>query len=274
MHVQSVSLQGLRESNEDEHDIVLNMDTENKDNNKINIYGVFDGHGGSHVSTFLKSNLTKYFVKKNKHDLFNNNKITIKYIRKVFDHVQNKLKKEKFAEHEGSTALLAIHNMELKKNNLWVANTGDSRCVICNKYNIAVQLSKDHKPNNFEERSRIHGLNGKISFDGSDWRIKDLSLSRAFGDLDATPFVTHKPQIFKYKISSRDKFLILACDGLWDVLSNQEAVNFVLECCNFGKQNNTKISDINIADKLANFALKSGSTDNITVVIQFFENLN
>ncbi len=272
MHVQSVSLQGLRESNEDQHDIILNLDTQNKKLHKINIYSVFDGHGGSHVSTFLKSNLTKYFVKKDRERLFYDNRLTVKYIRKVFDHVQNKLKKQKFSEHQGSTALLAIHHKDDKKNNLWVANTGDSRCVICNKYNIAVQLSKDHKPNNFEERERIQSLNGKITFDGSDWRVKDLSLSRAFGDLDATPFVTHKPQVFKYRVSNRDKFLILACDGLWDVLSNQEAINFVLECCNYGKANNTKISEINIADKLANFAIKSGSTDNVTVVIQFFDN--
>ena len=264
MQVQSISLQGMRESNEDEHNIILNMDNKKKDLHNINIYAVFDGHGGGEVSHFLKSNLTKYFIKKGKQNIFRDNKITLKYIRKVFDYVQSKLKKEKFSEHTGSTALLAIHSKI--KNNLWVANTGDSRCVICNKYNIAVQLSKDHKPNNFEERYRIQGLNGKISFDGSDWRIKDLSLSRAFGDLDATPYVTHKPQIFKYKISSKDKFLILACDGLWDVLSNQEAINFVLECCNYGKNNK-----INIADKLANFALKSGSTDNVTIVIQFFE---
>ena len=77
-------------------------------------------------------------------------------------------------------------------------------------------------------------MNGKIQFDGHDWRIKDLSLSRAFGDLDASPFVTHEPEIYKYKLSSKDKFMVLACDGLWDVLSNQEVVNFVLECCNYG----------------------------------------
>jgi serine/threonine protein phosphatase PrpC len=145
---------------------------------------------------------------------------------------------------------------------LWVANTGDSRCVVCNKYNLATQLSKDHKPNYFEERDRIEGLNGKITFDGSDWRVKDLSLSRAFGDIDATPYVTHRPQIFKYHLSNRDKFLILACDGLWDVLSNQEAINYVLECCNYGKANK-EINSINIAEKLANFAIKSGSSDNV-----------
>jgi len=121
-----------------------------------------------------------------------------------------------------------------------------------------------------EERKRITGLNGKINFDGDDWRIKDLSLSRAFGDTDATPFVTHKPQIYKYKLSSSDKFIVLACDGLWDVLSNQEVINFVLEYRNY--KINPKMDQINIAQKLGQFAIDSGSTDNVTIIINFFEN--
>ena len=115
MHVQSISLQGLRESNEDQHEIILNMDTNKKDLNKVNIYAVFDGHGGSEVSAFLKENIGKYFIKKNKKELFNDNRITSKYFKKVFDHLQNKLKKEKFSQHTGSTALLAVHHKTEKK---------------------------------------------------------------------------------------------------------------------------------------------------------------
>ena len=183
--------------------------------------------------------------------------------------MQNKLKEENYSEHSGSTALIAIHSRDKNKNNLWVANTGDCRGIICNKYNIAIQLTIDHKPNNLSERKRIENMNGKIHFDGYDWRVKDLSLSRAFGDLDATPYVTHEPEIFKYKLSSKDKFIVLACDGLWDVLSNQEVINFVLECCNYGYNSKTKELELDIANRLANFAINSGSQDNVTVIIQF-----
>ena len=104
-------------------------------------------------------------------------------------------------------------------------NVGDSRAVLCNYKNFAVPLTVDHKPNLLKERKRIEKLGGKIKFDGSDWRIKDLSLSRAFGDLDTFPYVTHKPDISKYSLNKKDKFIIFACDGLWDVMSNSQAEN-------------------------------------------------
>ena len=268
MLIQSASLQGIRESNEDEHIIIQNLKSSKKDLNNINLLGVFDGHGGSLVSKFLKENLYKYFLKKNKNPVFKDNKTTIKYIHNVYNHLQNKIKKEKYSKYSGSTALVAIQTKYRKKNSLWVINTGDCRSVICNRYNIAVQLTKDHKPNSLEERKRILGLNGKINFDGDDWRVKDLSLSRAFGDTDATPFVTHQPQIYKYKLSASDKFIILACDGLWDVLSNQEVVNFILE---YKNKIDPEKDNINIAQKLAQFAIDSGSSDNITIILEFFK---
>jgi serine/threonine protein phosphatase PrpC len=135
---------------------------------------------------------------------------------------------------------------------------------------MAIAKTKDHKPNWPEEKERITKLGGQIYYDGYDWRIKDLSVSRAFGDNDATPYLTSKPEVFRHRITQSDKFMILACDGLWDVLDNQTAVNLVLsECYNIrtGLRNNIKS---NIARKLADFALEKGSTDNITVVIVFF----
>ena len=143
-------------------------------------------------------------------------------------------------------------------------NVGDSRGVLCNKDGLAVQLSKDHKPNTPEERSRIEQLGGSITFDGVDWRIKDLSLSRAFGDCESTPYVSHLPQIYRYKLSSEDKFLIKACDGLWDVVSNQDAVDFILD---LKKNKNFKG---NFSKSLCDYAYAKGSMDNVTVIVYFF----
>jgi len=163
----------------------------------------------------------------------------------------------------GSTCCVVIQYKDSSnKNKIWVLNIGDSRAVKCNKNNIAEQLSQDHKPNNPEEKKRIESLGGKIQFDGCDWRIKDLSLSRAFGDIECTPYVTHLPQIYNYKVSSSDKFMIIACDGLWDVVSNQDATDFVNQLL----ITNNKV---NYAKELAQYALTKGSLDNVTVMIYF-----
>ena len=88
-----------------------------------------------------------------------------------------------------------------------------------------------------------------------------MSLSRAFGDLECTPYVTHLPQIYRYKISSSDKFIVFACDGLWDVMSNQDVVDFINELIL-----NKKFKG-NYAKELADHAYARGSLDNITTIV-------
>jgi serine/threonine protein phosphatase PrpC len=109
---------------------------------------------------------------------------------------------------------------------------------------------------------RIEKMGGKIAFDGADWRVKDLSLSRAFVDIDCTPYVTHLPQIYKHKLSSKDKFVILACDGLWDVVSNQDAIDFIQDLLN-------KNFKGNFSKMLCEYALAKGSMDNVSIIIYF-----
>lgn len=262
----SHSLQGKRDANEDQHVHVINIDNNNTLLNNINFFAVFDGHGGKAVSKYLKDYMPKFFINKFNKDIYSNHEKASKYFLKVFDLIQTKLKEDhpRAVQHCGSTCCIVIQYMdtELKKR-LWVLNVGDSRAVKCNKGDIAEQLSQDHKPNNPVEKKRIEDLGGTIEFDGCDWRVKDLSLSRAFGDIDCTPYVTHAPQIYHYKQSKSDKFLILACDGLWDILSNQDAVDFV----NTLLLNNKKC---NYAKELAEHALNKGSLDNITVIVYFF----
>jgi serine/threonine protein phosphatase PrpC len=268
MKIFSHSLQGRRESNEDQHIHILNLPDEKNvkldpNLNPVNFIGVFDGHGGKSISKFLKDKLPYYFVNKFTNDIYLNTSTASKYFIKVYNLIQKQL----IDEHPlasvrcGSTACVGIHFKDEKnKDKLWILNVGDSRAVKCNGTNIAEQLTQDHKPNSPSEKVRIEKLGGKIEFDGSDWRIKDLSLSRAFGDLDCVPYVTHLPQIYKYKINSSDKFMIFACDGLWDVISNQDAVDYINELSN----NNFKG---NYAKELATCAYKKGSLDNITVIV-------
>ena len=267
MDVHSVSLKGHRNQNEDKHNIILNINRKNKNIKDINFLSVYDGHGGKLVSDFLHKNLPYYFLNKK-----TNYPLKKEYVNKVYNHIQTSLrnKHKDYSYNSGSTCLVAINFKKDNSQYINVINTGDSRCVLC-RNNFAIALSKDHKPHWPEENTRITQLGGNIYFDGDDWRIKDLSVSRAFGDIDASPFVTHNPELFRYKIDKSDKFNILACDGLWDVVSNQEAINFVLTNSYDNTLKKRINKKVNISKKLAEYAIKKGSTDNVTVIIGFLD---
>lgn len=266
MKIHTYTLQGKRDSNEDQHFNIINIDNKNKSLHPITYMGVFDGHGGKLVSKFLKANLPKYILKKSYTNIYQEkNNIVSKFFDKLYDKMQTKLIRDHpiAAKRCGSTALSGIYYKDKNKNPMfWVVNVGDSRGVLCNYKDKTVSLSKDHKPNSVTEKKRIEKLGGKIKFDGVDWRIKDLSLSRAFGDLDTSPYVTHKPEIYRVRLNKKDKFIIFACDGLWDVVSNSSAVKFVNRLLNSKYKGN-------ISKKLAEHAIKEGSHDNVTVSILF-----
>lgn len=264
MNVHSVSLKGIRPDNEDKHVIILNGSGKKTNYNPVNFFAIFDGHGGKFVSKYLQDNIPKFFMKKEvKYPLQR------KYIVSVSDYIQKKLRENRITYHSGSTAIIIIHFRDNTGNEyINVINVGDSRATLC-RDNLAIALTKDHKPNWPEEKDRITKLGGNIRFDGVDYRIKDLSVSRAFGDIDATPFVTHRPDIYKYKLEKNDKFIVIACDGLWDVMTNQDVVNFVLSNCYALNERINK--EINIAKKLGEYVIThKGTCDNVSIIIIFF----
>jgi protein phosphatase 1G len=124
----------------------------------------------------------------------------------------------------GCTAVVAL----LRQNQLYVANAGDSRAVLSRNGN-ALALSQDHKPGHVEERERIVKAGGFLSEIGGITRVNgNLNLSRAIGDLryknnaelhPAAQIITAEPDIEHISLQSEDRFLILACDGIWDVMS-------------------------------------------------------
>jgi len=277
MHIHTISLLGLRPKNEDDlfYSLNLNQDSQSDKKRNANIVGIFDGHGGNLVSRYLKDQLPKYLYT-NTQKIFSTK--NTEYILKIFDKLQSKIIKDiPQCKHMGSTAL--ILQLEKGKNdmyNIQVMNVGDCRAVLCNEYNIAVNLTKDHKPMMWEEKMRIEKLGGKITKDaGDDPRINGLAVSRAFGDLDVLPYVTHVPEICNYQVHVNSRFVILGCDGVWDVLSSQDAVDFVLREmltteANILLQNYHTHTQKNVAKKLGEYAIKKGSGDNISVVILFF----
>lgn len=274
MWYHSISIQGKRPYNEDEYNIINNLNSKDITLHNIGYFGLFDGHGGGKISKFCKKHLHKYFLDNERCKTASKSKDYDKYINKTYISVQNKLSdSEKEAKSVGSTALVTLVYERDKKKYCKVVNLGDCRAIMCNEYNIAIQLTKDHKPIAFEEYKRIISEKGKITKEtNDDYRINGMSVSRSFGDLDAKPQVSHIPDIFDYDIN-KTKFIIMGCDGLWDVLNNQEAIDMVLselENNDDYKKNINNKSNSNIAIKLANLAYDKGSEDNITVIVIFF----
>jgi len=265
MSIYSISKKGVRDQNEDAETIFINSNNTNNQYSKVNLYGIYDGHGGKYVSHYLSKNLPKYFI--NKEVQY---PLSGRYIRNCFKTVQSDLEKNHTdaADYCGSTCLIIADYIYEKRRFLDVMNLGDCRCIVArdNKANV---ITKDHKPDWPDERDRIKKMGGEIYYDGYDWRIGDLSVSRSFGDLDNKPYISCIPDVFRYKLNSKDQFLILGCDGLWDVMSNQEVVNFIIQNC-YDLEKNRINKKINIARIIAETAIKKGSTDNVSVIVVFF----
>jgi len=265
VHVYISSLIGKREENQDSHVCIMNLN--NEDTTKYNMQ-ILDGHGddGLFVSSYLAKNMHNVFMDKNlKHPLTNSN------IIKIYEQF-NLLLKEKYfdkCKESGSTCLTVLQYDNIFK----IINTGDSRAIICNKDNIAVQLSLDHKANSPLEYNRIKKLGGEkeIKWDGFDYRIKDLSLSKSFCDFD-NKYISCIPDIYDYKLNN-DKFLILTCDGVYykNLLVNQNIIDFILsKYFNLDTNQLLNIND-NIAEGLAKHAINDNkSDDNVSIIVIVF----
>jgi protein phosphatase 1L len=241
------SLCGKRASMEDFHDAKSKM----FGNQVIGLFGVFDGHGGSRAAEYVKENLFDNLM--NHPNFLDNTRLAIVESYKQTD--EDYLKEENNHQRDaGSTASTAV----LVGDRLLVANVGDSRAVIC-RGGKAFALSDDHKPNRTDERQRIEDAGGVVMWVGT-WRVGGvLAVSRAFGDRLLKQYVVAEPEIQEDTIEGVD-FLILASDGLWDVVTNQEAVSMIQSITNAEEA----------ANRLTDEAYRRGSCDNITCLIVRF----
>ena len=140
-----------------------------------------------------------------------------------------------------------------------MANVGDSRGVLVHRSGRVTPLSVDHAPDRPDEERRIRSLGGRVIHWGR-WRVQGiLAVSRAIGDVKLQPYVSGCPEIIEKQLDNDDYFLVLASDGLWDVLRNDEVGKFVMG------YKDKKFS--NVARDLCFEAIILGSTDNVTVQV-------
>ncbi|CAN4121314.1 unnamed protein product [Withania somnifera] len=179
-----------------------------------------------------------------------------------------------FDGHGGTGAALFVRNNILKfitedpcfPITMIVANAGDCRAVL-GKRGRAIELSKDHKPNTASERLRIEKLGGVI-YDG--YLNGQLSIARALGDWhmkgpkgSACP-LSAEPELQETLLSEDDEFLIMGCDGLWDVMSSQCAVTMAR------KELILHNDPERCSRELVREALKRNACDNLTVIVICF----
>ena len=166
----------------------------------------------------------------------------------------------------GSTAIVAL----VTPTHIVIANTGDSRFVLFSGPNARVRFfTKDHKPENYVERERIEAAGGYVMYN----RINgDLAVSRAFGDFqfkcaklpESRQQVISDPDVTVLQRFADDYFMILACDGIWDVMSIGDVSDFIRAKLVEG------LSLSEICNSLIHHCLKRGSRDNMSVLLVRF----
>ncbi|KAE8700169.1 putative protein phosphatase 2C 27 [Hibiscus syriacus] len=186
-------------------------------------YGVFDGHGGKHAADFACYHLPRFIVEDEDFP-----EEIERVVASAFLQTDTSFAKACSLDSDlasGATALVAL----VLGRMLVVANAGDCRAVLCRR-GKAIEMSRDHKPMCNRERRRIEASGGSV-YDG--YLNGQLNVARALGDwhmegmkaAEGGP-LSAEPELMTADLTEEDEFLIIGCDGVWDVFRSQNAVDF------------------------------------------------
>lgn len=252
-------------------------------------FAVLDGHGGTQVADYaakqLHRNIMNHFRQKQVQPASRDEKIKLA-IKEAYIQTDKEIlgmaERKKF-ELVGSTVVSALLHGNPKLGTalrLVIANLGDSRAVLC-RGGQAVAVSEDHKPKRMDEKKRIERAGGLVLQVRGAWRVaastnpnsmsrsarreyQGLAMTRSLGDLyfkQPVALSIAEPEIQVVPLSDKDLFLVLATDGVYDVMSNQEVVDLALRHWDDPEE---------ASKNIVRSAYKRGSEDNLTVlVIQF-----
>lgn len=262
------SMQGWRIEMEDAHIAELQC----PQFPQLSIFGVFDGHGGSTVSKESATRFVPTVMEQLR--IFEKDEEIQRYTRSLrlglltLDRDLRKMPRLSTGEdRSGSTAITAL----VTPTHVFTANCGDSRSILARKGEVK-HSTVDHKPVDKTEIDRILKAGGFVELG----RVcGNLAVSRALGDYsykdrpdlgDHEQKITAAADVFNIERHEDDEFLLLACDGIWDVMSNEEAVDFIHDQLKAGTPHEK------IAEAMLDHCLIKGSKDNMSVVLVFFEN--
>ncbi|CAL0315620.1 unnamed protein product [Lupinus luteus] len=241
---------GRREYMEDRYSATHNLLGESK----LAFFGVFDGHGGAKAAEFAAKNLKKNVLD----EVITTDEQDIKEaVKRGYLNTDSDFLKEDL--NGGSCCVTAL----IKNGNLVVSNAGDCRAVI-SRNGVAEALTSDHRPSRDDERDRIVTLGGYVDLCRGVWRIQgSLAVSRGIGDRHLKQWVTAEPETKVLRIEPEHDLLILASDGLWDKVSNQEAVDIARPF--FAR--NKKSQPLLACKQLVDLSISRGSTDDTSVML-------
>ncbi|XP_010510497.1 PREDICTED: probable protein phosphatase 2C 24 [Camelina sativa] len=247
-------------------------------------FGVYDGHGCSHVAARCRERLHKLVQEELTLDGEDQEEEWKKTMERSFKRMDKEVVswsdsvvsasckcdlQSPACDSVGSTAVVSV----VTPDKIIVANCGDSRAVLC-RDGKPVPLSTDHKPDRPDELDRIEGAGGRVIYWDCPRVLGVLAMSRAIGDNYLKPYVSCEPEV---TITDRtdDDCLILASDGLWDVVSNETACSVARMCLRGGQKRRGGHEDPATSDKacteasvlLTKLALARHSSDNVSVVV-------
>lgn len=252
-------------------------------------FGVYDGHGGSQVANYCRDRIHAALAEELSIELSNKNTENAQALwRRAFGNCFVKVDAEVGGqgsaeplapETVGSTAVVAL----VCSSHIIVANCGDSRAVLC-RGKEPMALSVDHKPNREDEYQRIEAAGGKVIQWNGHRVFGVLAMSRSIGDRYLKPWIIPDPEVSFIPRTKEDDCLVLASDGLWDVMTNGEACDLARKSIlQWHKKNHDSSNGgahlptergVGVdpasqaaAEYLSTRALQKGSKDNITVVV-------
>ncbi|XWS12103.1 hypothetical protein CRYUN_Cryun37aG0061700 [Craigia yunnanensis] len=264
-------------------------------------FGVYDGHGGSQVANYCRDRIHVALVEEIgsiKDNLCDGTSMESRHVQwektftscflKVDDEIGGKVSRGMIGGNEdasdasfepvapetvGSTAVVAL----VCSSHIVVANCGDSRAVLC-RGKEAMALSIDHKPNRDDEYARIEASGGKVIQWNGHRVFGVLAMSRSIGDRYLKPWIIPEPEVMFITRAREDECLILASDGLWDVISNEEACEVARRRILLWHKKNGVPSLVErgkgidpaaqaAAEYLSQLAIQKGSSDNISVIV-------
>ncbi|KAL0844640.1 hypothetical protein Bca101_017886 [Brassica carinata] len=221
-------------------------------------FGVFDGHGGSKAAEYAAVNLGNNIKAAMAAEKPGEEGCSIERAIR-----QGYMKTDEAFLKEGSRGGACCVTALISNGELAISNAGDCRAVI-SRGGVAEALTTDHNPGQADELKRIEALGGYVDCCNGVWRIQGtLAVSRGIGDRYLKEWVIAEPETRTLRIQPEFEFLILASDGLWDKVTNQEAVDVVRPYC-VGMENPKTLL---ACKKLAELSCKRGSLDDISLII-------